>query len=131
MLGKKVIKFKGSKLGQILCADKTGFHRPGHIYPCRDVTIWVDAILRIASECIEIYCRIAICGYRLIKEHIMSLKLAKKLSRNVKLYCIFLVQSFLQCNNWILTTWKAKNVTIYCNMQYIDILHQVYCIVLQ
>ena len=44
---------------------------------------------------------------RLIKEHIMSLKLAKKLSRNVKLYCI------LQCNNWILTTWKAKNVAIY------------------
>ena len=68
---------------------------------------------------------------RLIKEHIMSLKLAKKLSRNVKLYYIFLVQSFLQCNNWILTVWKAKNVAIYCNVQYIDILHQAYCIVLQ
>ena len=58
---------------------------------------------------------IAVLQYvvRLIKEHIMSLKLAKKLSRNVKLYCIFLVQSSLQCNNWILTTWKAKNVAIY------------------
>ena len=80
---------------------------------------------------------IAVLQYvvRLIKEHIMSLKLAKKLSRNVKLYCIFLVQSSLQCNNWILTTWKAKNVAIYqytyCNVQYIDILHQAYCIVLQ
>ena len=77
---------------------------------------------------------IAVLQYvvRLIKEHIISLKLE---SRNIKLYCIFLVQSFLQCNNWILTTWKAKNVAIYqyiamC-MQYIDILHQVYCIVLQ
>ena len=41
---------------------------------------------------------IAVLQYvvRLIKEHIMSLKLAKKLSRNVKLYCIFLVQSLLQ-----------------------------------
>ena len=28
----------------------------------RDVTIWVDAILRIAFECIAIYCHIAICG---------------------------------------------------------------------
>ena len=28
----------------------------------RDVTIWVDAILRIVFECIAIYCRIAICG---------------------------------------------------------------------
>ena len=58
---------------------------------------------------------IAILQYvvRLIKEHIMSLKLVKKLSRNVKLYCIFLVQSSLQCNNWILTTWKTKNVAIF------------------
>ena len=73
---------------------------------------------------------IAVLQYviRLMKEHIMSLKLAKKLSRNIKLYCIFLVQLFLQCNN---TTWKAKNVAIYCNVQYIDILHQAYCIVLQ
>ena len=58
----------------------------------RDVTIWVDAILRIAFECIAVLQYVV----RLIKEHIMSLKLAKKLSRNVKLYCIFLVQSFLQ-----------------------------------
>ena len=28
----------------------------------RDVTIWVDAILRIAFECIAIYCHIAIRG---------------------------------------------------------------------
>ena len=27
----------------------------------RDVTIWVDAILRIAFECTAIYCCIAIC----------------------------------------------------------------------
>ena len=76
------------------------------------VTIWFDAMLHIAFE------YIAVLQYviRLIKEHIMSLKLAKKLSRNVKLYCIFLVQLFLQCNNWILTTWKAKNVTMYCNI---------------
>ena len=62
---------------------------------------------------------IAILQYvvRLIKEYIMSLKLVKKLSRSVKLYCIFLVQSFLQCNNWILTTWKAKM------LQYIAIYH--------
>ena len=26
------------------------------------------------------------------------------------------VQSLLQCNNWILTTWKAKNVAIYHNI---------------
>ena len=60
---------------------------------------------------------IAVLQYvvRLIKEHIISLKLV---SRNKKLCCIFLVQSFLQCNNWILTTWKAKNVAIY---QYIAI----------
>ena len=32
MLGKRVIKLKGSKLGQISRADKTGFCRLGHIY---------------------------------------------------------------------------------------------------
>ena len=31
MLGKRVIKFERLKLGQILCADKTGFCRLGHI----------------------------------------------------------------------------------------------------
>ena len=31
MLGKRVIKFEGSKLSQILCADKTGFRRLYHI----------------------------------------------------------------------------------------------------
>ena len=41
----------------------------------RDVTIWVDAILRIAFECTAIYCRMQYV-VRLIKEHIMSLKLA-------------------------------------------------------
>ena len=28
----------------------------------RDVTIWADAILHIAFQCIAIYCHIAICG---------------------------------------------------------------------
>ena len=32
MLGKKLLNLKGSKLGQILHADKTGFRRLGHIY---------------------------------------------------------------------------------------------------
>ena len=32
MLGKTVIKSESSKFGQILCADKTGFRRLGHIY---------------------------------------------------------------------------------------------------
>ena len=31
MLGKRVINLKGSKLGQILHEDKTGFCRLGHI----------------------------------------------------------------------------------------------------
>ena len=65
---------------------------------------------------------------RLIKEHIMSLKLAKKLSRNVKLYCIFLVQSSLQCNNWIFTTWKAKNVAIYLQCAIYSSSDILYCI---
>ena len=54
-----------------------------------------------------------------LKEHIISLKLAKKLSRNVKFTVYSWLQefqSFLQCNNWILTTWKAKNVAIYHNI---------------
>ena len=29
---KKLLHFKVSKLGQILCVDKTGFLRPSHIY---------------------------------------------------------------------------------------------------
>ena len=33
MLGKKLLNLKSSKLGQILCADKTGFRRLGHILP--------------------------------------------------------------------------------------------------
>ena len=40
-------------------------NRTPPMYPhvhTRDVTIWVDAILRIAFECIAIYCHIAICG---------------------------------------------------------------------
>ena len=61
----------------------------------------------------------------------MSLKLAKKLKNCTVYSWLQEVQSFLQCNNWILTTWKAKNVAIYRNVQYIDILHQAYCIVLQ
>ena len=71
---------------------------------------------------------IAVLQYvvRLIKEHIMSLKLTKKLSRNVKLCCIFLVQSSLQCNSYNLEGKKCCNI-----LQYIDILHQAYCIVLQ
>ena len=28
----ELLNFKSSKLGQILCADKTGFRRLGHIY---------------------------------------------------------------------------------------------------
>ena len=32
MLGKEFLNSKGSKLGQILCADKTGFRRLGHMY---------------------------------------------------------------------------------------------------
>ena len=32
MLGKELLNLKGSKFGQILHADKTGFHRLGHIY---------------------------------------------------------------------------------------------------
>ena len=30
MLGKELLNLKGSKLDQILCADKTGIHRLGH-----------------------------------------------------------------------------------------------------
>ena len=33
MLGKRVIKLERLKIGQILCADKTGFRRLSHIYP--------------------------------------------------------------------------------------------------
>ena len=29
---KKLLHFQVSKLGQILCVDKTGFPRPGHIF---------------------------------------------------------------------------------------------------
>ena len=35
MLEKRVIKFERLKLGQILHADKTGFHRLGHKYSSR------------------------------------------------------------------------------------------------
>ena len=54
----------------------------------RDVTIWVNGILPVS---VLQYIGILQYVVRLIKEHIMSLKLAKKLSRNIKLYCIFLV----------------------------------------
>ena len=39
MLGKRVIKLKGSKFGQILHADKTGFRRLGHIFGLQNITL--------------------------------------------------------------------------------------------
>ena len=41
MLGKRVIK--GSKLGQILRADKTGFRRLGHILVLRSQALFLNA----------------------------------------------------------------------------------------
>ena len=35
----------------------------------RGETIWVDAVLRIAFECIAIYCHIAIFDWILVKRH--------------------------------------------------------------
>ena len=71
-----------------------------------------------------------------LKEHIMSLKLAKKLNINVKLYRIFLVtrvQSFLQCNTWFLQLGRQKmlqyialcnirHIVLYCSNEYCNML---------
>ena len=39
---KKLLHFKLSKSGQILCVDKTNFPRPGHIYlhTLTELTLW-------------------------------------------------------------------------------------------
>ena len=77
----------------------------------RDVTIWVNAIYYCVLP-LSVLQYIAVLQYvvRLIKEHIISLKLAKKLSRNITLYCIFLVQSSLQCNSYTLEGKKCCNI---------------------
>ena len=66
-LKNEVMPLQSCKIG---CVYKTPFRKSGHIFiyivcirMCtRDATIWVIAILRIAFECIAIYCRIAIYG---------------------------------------------------------------------
>ena len=38
---KKLLHFKVSKSGQILCVDKTCFPRPGHIFMCKVTISWL------------------------------------------------------------------------------------------
>ena len=46
------------------------YHLFGNVLVCtRGETIWINAVLRIAFECIAIYCHIAIFDWILVKRH--------------------------------------------------------------
>ena len=52
---KELLNLKGSKLGQILCADKTGFRRLGHIYIFLEYIVYAGACLYRLFSVLQMY----------------------------------------------------------------------------
>ena len=81
MLGKELLSLKHSKLGQILCADKTGFCRLGHNFPCTIIDIYISSLgrfYRLATDVVKMRLSVA----NLSAELIISTPLVLSISIN-------------------------------------------------
>ena len=63
MLGKELINLKGSKLGQILRADKTGFRRLDHIL-ANALCLYIYITISILTLCVIKYIKAYIGTYK-------------------------------------------------------------------